>query len=94
MITTIKQYFIDSVTELGKVTWPTKKRAINVCILVVTFVIISAAVIAGLDFAFNKGYDYLLQLGERIAPSSPAVEITPEATPVPPVAPAPAAPQP
>ncbi len=62
MIQAIKQYFLDSWQELGKVTWPTKSRAVNICILVVSFVLIAAAVIAGVDFVFNKGYTYLLQL--------------------------------
>ena len=50
---------------LKRVTWPTKNRAINICILVVSFVLVSAAFIAGLDFAFNKGYSYLLTLAGR-----------------------------
>lgn len=62
----IKQYFTDSFTELGKVTWPTKNRAINICILVIIFVLISAVVIAGVDFVFHKGYGYLLSLSPSI----------------------------
>ncbi|MBI2638036.1 preprotein translocase subunit SecE [Candidatus Peregrinibacteria bacterium] len=58
----IKQYFLDSLQELGKVTWPTKHRAVNICILVVSFVVISAAVIAAVDFVLNRGYAYLLTL--------------------------------
>lgn len=61
----IKQYFIDSFQELGKVTWPTKNRAVNICILVVSFVVISAAVIAAIDFIFHQGYAYLLTLAAR-----------------------------
>lgn len=61
----IKQYFVDSFQELGKVTWPTKNRAINICILVVSFVLISAAVIAGVDFLFNRGYAYLIFLAQK-----------------------------
>lgn len=60
----IKQYFVDSFQELGKVTWPTKNRAINICILVVSFVLISAAVIAGVDFLFNRGYAFLISLAQ------------------------------
>lgn len=56
------QYFVDSFHELGKVTWPTRNRAVNICILVVVFVFISAAVFAGIDFIFNQGYQYLLSL--------------------------------
>lgn len=61
----IKQYFIESFQELGKVTWPTKNRAVNICILVVIFVAVSAAVIAGVDFVFNLGYRFLITLAGR-----------------------------
>lgn len=65
------QYFVDSFQELGKVTWPTKNRAINICVLVVIFVLVSAAAIAAVDFCFNKGYSYLLDLAQRLSvPSS------------------------
>lgn len=59
------KYFADSFYELGKVTWPTKTRAVNICILVISFVLIAAAVIAGVDFAFHKGYGYLLTLAGK-----------------------------
>ena len=62
MLSSIKQYFIDSFQELSRVGWPTKNRAVNICILVVSFVVIAAAVIAAVDFALNKGYSYLLVL--------------------------------
>ena len=61
----ITQYFTDSFHELGKVTWPTKNRAINICIVVVGFVVVAAAFITGVDFLFNKGYAYLLTLAQR-----------------------------
>lgn len=61
----IKQYFVESFQELGKVTWPTKHRAVNICVLVVSFVVISAAVIAAIDFVFHQGYAYLLTLAAR-----------------------------
>ena len=58
----LAQYFIDSFHELGKITWPTKLRAVNICILVLGFVVVAAALIAGIDFAFHQGYAYLLTL--------------------------------
>ncbi|PIQ77111.1 preprotein translocase subunit SecE [Candidatus Peregrinibacteria bacterium CG11_big_fil_rev_8_21_14_0_20_46_8] len=61
----LSQYFIDSWHELDKVTWPTRNRAINVCILVIVFVFISAAAIAGIDFVFNLGYRELLDLAAQ-----------------------------
>ena len=60
----LAQYFVDSFHELGKVTWPTRSRAVNICILVVSFVLLAAGAFAGIDFAFNKGYAYLLELAQ------------------------------
>lgn len=60
------QYFVDSFQELGKVTWPTKNRAVNICILVVIFVAISVGVIAGIDFLFNRGYAALRAFADSL----------------------------
>jgi len=61
----LSQYVLDSWRELDKVSWPTRTRAINICILVVVFVFISASVIAGVDFLFHQGYKYLLDLAAQ-----------------------------
>lgn len=58
----IVRYVKESFAELSHVTWPTRNQAVNISILVVIFVFLSSLVIAGLDFAFNKGYLYLLTL--------------------------------
>ncbi len=60
----ISQYIAESFRELTKVSWPTRTHAINVCILVVSFVALAAAVIAGIDFLFHSGYGYLLSLSQ------------------------------
>lgn len=60
----IIQYFQESFHELGKVVWPTRNRAVNICILVVSFVLASAAVIAAIDFVFNKGMTYLILINK------------------------------
>lgn len=56
----IIRYFRESFMELSRAVWPTKNQAINICILVIIFVFVSAFIIAGVDFLFNKGYLYLL----------------------------------
>ncbi|MEK9132592.1 MAG: preprotein translocase subunit SecE [Patescibacteria group bacterium] len=61
----IVQYVLDSFHELGKVVWPTKNRAINICVLVVSFVLISAFAVAGIDYLFHAGYAYLLTLAQN-----------------------------
>ena len=60
----VANYVTESFRELAKVTWPTRTRALNICILVVGFVAIAAAVIAGIDFLFHAGYGYLLSLSQ------------------------------
>lgn len=57
-----KRYVRESWQELTHVTWPTKNQAVNICILVIVFVFISALFLAGADYLFNKGYAYLLTL--------------------------------
>ncbi len=61
----IASYFIESYQELTKVIWPTRNKAVNICILVIGFVIVASAFIAGVDFIFNKGYSYLLSIAPQ-----------------------------
>lgn len=58
----LKRYVRESFQELLHVTWPTKNQAVNICILVLVFVLITSLFIAGIDFLLNKGYTYLLTL--------------------------------
>ena len=58
----LKQYFVNSFRELSHVTWPTKNQAINLSILVIVFIFVSALLVAGVDFLFSTGYEYLLKL--------------------------------
>lgn len=58
----IKRYVRESFLELSHVTWPTRNQAVNLSILVVAFVFVSAIVIAAFDYIFNFGYQYLLTL--------------------------------
>lgn len=62
MANKLAQYFKDSFDELAKVTWPTRNRAINICILVVGFVLVSTAIIAAVDYVFHQGYLSLFSL--------------------------------
>lgn len=56
------KYIKESFHELSKITWPTKIQAVNICILVVTFVFVAAIVFAGIDFLLSRGYKFLLEL--------------------------------
>ena len=62
MANKLSQYFVDSWKELSKVTWPTRNRAINICILVLAFVGISTVAIAAVDYVFHQGYLSLFTL--------------------------------
>jgi preprotein translocase subunit SecE len=43
------------VVELRKVIWPTRKELIAYTTVVIAFVLVMAAIIAGLDYVFTKG---------------------------------------
>lgn len=64
MANRLANYFVESWHELAKITWPTRNRAINVCILVVGFVLLSAVVLAGIDYVFHLGYGRLIDLAQ------------------------------
>jgi preprotein translocase subunit SecE len=47
------------VTELKKVIWPTRREMITYTIVVLVFVVLMTAFIAGIDLAFGKGVLWL-----------------------------------
>lgn len=49
-----KHFFKDFKAELKKVIWPTPKQLVNNTIAVVTIVLITAAIVFVLDFAFEN----------------------------------------
>lgn len=49
----IAKYFRDTVSEMKKVTWPTRKQIINNAIIVLIVVVVAAVVIFGLDTIFG-----------------------------------------
>jgi len=58
----IKNYIKGSLEELTKVTWPTKNQAVRLTIIVLIFCIIIALFLGTMDYLFNLGYDYLLNI--------------------------------
>ena len=48
-------YFREVVSELRKVIWPTRKELLTYTLIVIVFVTVVSAIVAGLDFAFGKG---------------------------------------
>lgn len=55
-------YVKQSFQELSKVTWPTKNQAVKLTIIVLVFVLISAVVLAAIDYGFSQFFSYLLKL--------------------------------
>ena len=55
-----KHFFKDFKAELKKVIWPTPKQLVNNTVAVVTIVLITAAIVFVLDFAFDKGYEFVV----------------------------------
>jgi preprotein translocase subunit SecE len=58
----IVTYFRESYEEFKRVVWPTRNQAIRLCIIVLSFVLVSAILMAALDYLFGFGYQSLLKL--------------------------------
>ena len=54
------QYFRDSKIELKKVTWPTKKEAINHTLIVIGISIAMAIFLGSIDYFLTIGVEKLL----------------------------------
>jgi len=59
---TIKDYFSGVVTELRKVTWPTRADVVNHTLIVIVSVIIAIGVVTVLDFGLSKAVEYIISL--------------------------------
>jgi len=56
----ITAYFKESVSELKKVTWPTKKETYNYTLLVIGISLGVAVFLGLLDYIFTQGFQALL----------------------------------
>lgn len=57
------KYLKDSVEELKKVTWPTKKETTNYTLMVIGVSLAVSAFLFSLDLVFNYGLGWLLNRG-------------------------------
>ncbi len=55
-------YFKGSVQEFNNVTWPTRKQAIRISMIVFVFMIISAIILGAVDYLLSVGYKELLKM--------------------------------
>ena len=56
------QYFRSSVAEFNNITWPTRKQAVRISMIVLAFMVFSAALVGALDQVLAVGYKALLKL--------------------------------
>jgi preprotein translocase subunit SecE len=56
----IRRYFNETIGELRKVSWPTRKEARNLTIVVVFVVIAMAIFLGSLDYVFGKFFELIL----------------------------------
>lgn len=55
------KYLQDSMEELKKVTWPTRKQALNYSIAVIAISVALAVFIGIVDFGLSKGVQYIFE---------------------------------
>lgn len=57
----IGKFFRDTVSEMKKVVWPSKKQIFNNTVVVLVVVLVAAVIIVVLDTVFHFGLSHLLQ---------------------------------
>jgi len=58
----IKHYFNETVGELRKVSWPTRKEAWSLTVIVLIVTGVMSAVLGSFDYIFSKIFEFVLQL--------------------------------
>lgn len=56
-------YITDSRAELLRVTWPTRRQAIRLSLIVIVFSIVLSLIIGGLDYIFSQIIQKLILKG-------------------------------
>ncbi|NCN99975.1 preprotein translocase subunit SecE [Candidatus Falkowbacteria bacterium] len=56
----LKNYLQESLTEMKKVTWPSKKETYNYTVLVIAISIGVAIFLGILDYIFSTGFQFLI----------------------------------
>ena len=55
----IQRYFNETMGELRKVTWPTRREAVNLTIVVIIVTLGMSAILGFLDFIYTKFFAFL-----------------------------------
>ena len=56
----IQKFFQETVGELRKVSWPTRREAIRMTWIVIGVIIVMAILLGGLDFIYSKFFAVIL----------------------------------
>jgi preprotein translocase subunit SecE len=56
----LSNYIKDSVAEMKKVTWPTKKETYNYTLLVIGISLATALFLGALDYIFSWGLNFII----------------------------------
>lgn len=56
----LTNYIKESIVEMKKVTWPTKKETTNYTLLVVGISLATAAFLGFLDYIFTTGFQFII----------------------------------
>jgi preprotein translocase subunit SecE len=56
----IQRFFQETVSELKKVSWPTRREAIRLTWIVIGVIIVMAIILGGLDFIYSKFFAVIL----------------------------------
>ncbi len=57
----VRRYFRETIGELKKVNWPTRKEAQNLTMIVLAVIVLMTVFLGGLDFLFTLGFAQLLK---------------------------------
>ena len=56
----IRRYFSETIGELRKVSWPTRREAMNLTAIVLVVIVVMSMFLGSLDFVFRQFFDLIL----------------------------------
>ena len=56
----IQRFFQETIGELRKVSWPTRREAIRLTWIVIGVIFVMALILGGLDFVYTKIFSVIL----------------------------------
>ena len=65
-VSTLKQFYAEVVQEVGKCTWPGRKRLLEHTVLVIVAVGLLSAFVFVVDFIWNQGITGIMELSDYL----------------------------